>query len=189
MSCAVPPARARSFALAGVTLQMTPAQVVTTLKAAGYDKGPDDLNFDFQQKVAVARGGVPPVGRLGESWISEQHFKKQSQSIDVSYIAMPSGPVAQEIRYYVDVGLMSAPQVLAGFTKRYGARSYEFVDPNGSKRWIWCSVSSSNCLQSEVNLQVAFLGPFTSASLTDPIQRSRQADAIRSAPGAQKATF
>ena len=167
----------RRFVLAGVSLGMTPAQVAATLKAAGYAKGSEDLGYDFSHEVIRARGG----GTLNDprTAINKQNFIKQGQSVAVNYVVMPGGPVAEMVFYSVDRGLMSTQQVADELTRRFGASTY------GS---VWCSESSSDCMHKEAHVSVNNLGSFTAAILEDPTQATRQADAIRAAPGAQKAT-
>lgn len=82
------------LAIAGIRVGMTPAQVASTLMAAGYVRELLVSNQSWEEKIArelASSRGAPLTGTFREvPW--HETWRKREERVEVYYRPMPSGP-------------------------------------------------------------------------------------------------
>lgn len=130
------------LAIAGIRVGMTPAQVSSTLAAAGYVRELQVTNKSWEEKIAreLARTrGVPLKGTFREvPW--DETWRKREERVEVYYRAMPSGPVVSGVDYGMGNAAMTEEAFRAAVRARYGVQS-----AGGSSEMIFCSVGEAVC--------------------------------------------
>lgn len=130
------------LAIAGIRVGMTPAQVWSTLKAAGYVREHQVTNQSWDEKIArelASSRGVPLTGTFPEvSW--HETWRKREERVEVYYRPMPSGPLVSGVDYGMGNAAMSEEAFRSAVRARYGAQS-----AGGSSEMIFCSVGEAVC--------------------------------------------
>lgn len=175
----------RSLAVAGLSIGATPAEAAATLGRAGYTKKRSVPGPNFEQAVQRARGN-DSLQYAGA--IKEESYGKGGETVSLTYVAMPNGPVAQNIGYSVPPGVASMQKVVDEFTRRHGPATR---DGNGrfGREVVWCATPGPGCERRGQHLSVSATYRDTSAFLEDPTVIARQRQAILAAPGGGKPTF
>ncbi|MEA3033597.1 MAG: hypothetical protein QOH86_1613 [Sphingomonadales bacterium] len=130
--------------IAGVRIGMTPAQVMSILRTAGYVRESQVTNQSWEEKLAreLARTrGVPLMGSFREvPW--HETYRKREERIEVYYRPLPSGPAVSGVDYGMGNAAMSEEAFRAAVRARYGVQS-----AGGSSEMIFCSVGEAVCSQ------------------------------------------
>lgn len=130
------------LAIAGIRVGMTPAQVSSTLKAAGYVREHLGTNKSWEEKIArelSSSRGVPLTGTFREvPW--HETWRKREERVEVYYRPMPSGPFVSG----VDYGMGDAAMTEAAFRTAVRAR-YGVPSAGGSSEMVFCSVGETAC--------------------------------------------
>lgn len=133
---------ASALAIAGVRLGMTPEQVSSTLRAAGYVREYLVTNKSWEEKIArelASTRGVPLTGTFRPvAW--HETYRKREERVEVYYRPMPSGPVVSGVDYGMGNAAMSEESFRAAVRARYGVQS-----GGGSSEMIFCSVGETVC--------------------------------------------
>lgn len=131
-----------TLAIAGIRVGMTPAQVSSTLKAAGYVREHLVTNKSWEEKVArelASTRGIPLTGTYREvPW--HETWRKREERVEVYYRPMPSGPYVSGVDYGMGNAAMSEAAFRAAVRARYGVQS-----AGGSSEMIFCSVGEAVC--------------------------------------------
>lgn len=130
------------LAIAGIRVGMTPAQVSSTLKAAGYVREHLVTNKSWEEKIArelASTRGVPLIGTFrAVPW--HETWRKREERVEVYYRPMPSGPFVSGVDYGMGNAAMSEQAFRAAVRSRYGVQS-----AGGSSEMIFCSVGEAVC--------------------------------------------
>src|SRR4051812_20393539 len=130
------------LAIAGIRVGMTPAQVSSTLKAAGYVREHHVTNQSWDEKIArelASSRGIPLSGTFREvPW--HETWRKREERVEVYYRPMPSGPFVSGADYGMGNAAMSEAAFRAAVRARYGVQS-----AGGSSEMIFCSVGEAVC--------------------------------------------
>jgi hypothetical protein len=130
------------LAIAGIRVGMTPAQVASTLKVAGYVRELLVSNQSWEEKIArelASSRGVPLTGTFREvPW--HETWRKREERVEVYYRPMPSGPFVSGVDYGMGNAAMSEEAFRAAVRARYGVQS-----AGGSSEMIFCSVGEAVC--------------------------------------------
>ena len=128
--------------IAGIRIGMTPEQVMSTLRAAGYVREYQVTNKSWEEKVArelASTRGVPLTGTFrAVPW--HETYRKREERVEVYYRPMPSGPVVSGVDYGMGNAAMSEEAFRAAVRARYGLQS-----AGGSSEMIFCSVGEAVC--------------------------------------------
>ncbi|HEX8225974.1 MAG TPA: hypothetical protein VF605_19380 [Allosphingosinicella sp.] len=131
-----------SLAIAGVRIGMTPPQVSSTLRSAGYVLEYEVKSKSWEERVArelAGTRGVPVTGSFREvAW--HETWRKREERVEVYYRAMPSGPIVSGVDYGMGNAAMTEEAFRAAVRARYGAQS-----AGGSSEMIFCSVGEAVC--------------------------------------------
>lgn len=130
------------LAIAGIRVGMMPAQVSSTLKAAGYVREHHVTNQSWEEKIArelASSRGVPLTGTFREV-IWHETWRKREERVEVYYRPMPSGPFVSGVDYGMGTAAMSEAAFRAAVRARYGVQS-----AGGSSEMIFCTVGEVVC--------------------------------------------
>ena len=131
-----------SLVIAGVRIGMTPAQVMSTLRAAGYVREYQVTNKSWEEKLArelASTRGVPLTGSFqAVPW--HETYRKREERVEVYYRAMPTGPVVSGVDYGMGNAAMTEEAFRAAVRARYGLQS-----AGGMSEMIFCSVGEAAC--------------------------------------------
>ncbi|HEX8573810.1 MAG TPA: hypothetical protein VF759_13785 [Allosphingosinicella sp.] len=131
-----------ALAIAGVRLGMTPAQVSSTLAAAGYVRQHQVTNKSWEEKLArelASTRGVPLTGTF-RAVLWHETYGKREERVEVYYRPMPSGPVVSGVDYGMGNAAMTEEAFRVAVRARYGVQS-----AGGSSEMIFCSVGEAVC--------------------------------------------
>lgn len=132
------------LAIAGIRVGMTPAQVSTTLTAAGYVRALVVRNKSWDERIAreLSRTrGVPLTGTFREV-VWNERWRKQEERIEVYYRPLPAGPSLSDVEYGIGYAAMSEEAFRAAVRARYGVQSAGKLS-----EMIFCSVGEALCSQ------------------------------------------
>jgi hypothetical protein len=132
------------LAIAGIRVGMTPAQVSTTLTAAGYVRDLVVKNKSWEERIAreLSRTrGVPLTGTFREV-VWNERWRKREERIEVYYRPLPSGPSLSDVEYGMGYAAMSEEAFRAAVRARYGVQS-----AGRMSEMIYCSIGEAVCSQ------------------------------------------
>jgi hypothetical protein len=135
---------AAGWDIAGIRLSMTPAQVASAMKAAGYA-------LEFQSKGRSWQGEVAnSVSRLrsiripeGAKVIRSEDYRKGQELVNVLYAPGEAGPYAANVQYSVSNNAISVVDFKVSAVKKYGKPTIDL-----GARLAYCSSPEQNCFRS-----------------------------------------
>ncbi|HEY0027415.1 MAG TPA: hypothetical protein VGC35_06055 [Allosphingosinicella sp.] len=130
--------------ITGVRLSMTPTQVASAMKAAGYA-------LEFQSKGRSWRGEVANnVLRLrriripeGEKVIRSEDYRKGQEKVNVLYAPGEAGPYVANVSYSISNNEISEVDFEVSAVKKYGKPTIDL----GAKL-AYCSLPEQDCFRS-----------------------------------------
>jgi hypothetical protein len=130
------------LAIAGIRVGMTPAQVSSTLKAAGYVRAHLVTSKSWEEKIArelASTRGLPLTGTFREvPW--NETWRKREERVEIYYRPMPTGPFVSGVDYGMGNAAMTEAAFRAAVRSRYGVQS-----AGGSSEMIFCTLGEVVC--------------------------------------------
>lgn len=188
-----------ALAIAGASLGMSPEQIATALTREGYartghsrDVAWDDL---VARTIAETRGLALP--RSGRMVVVRDFYVRREEQISVEYATTPTGQLASQIDYAVNVSAIDEAAFRAAVLARYGRPTFA-----GSWEIVYCSRGERVCSIADVfGRQLPSLSVHTASITSRTItlregaaaasarQRLFRAEIARRAPQMRRPTF
>lgn len=132
---------APQWKVAGITLGMTPAEVATAARAAGYALSYRSLGRSWQGEVANQVSNLREI-RIpeGARVIRNEDYKKGQEALQVTYAADSGGSYVVGVNYQIQSAAIDAERFKAAALSRYGRPSLKW-----DWEFLYCSVSEREC--------------------------------------------
>lgn len=136
----------KAYEVAGVRVRMKPDEAGAVLQRAGYRMTGRDTTYahTFAERVALTlsdgRTRIPGTGTAQQTW------KKDRETVFVTYAQAPSGPFVQKAVYSVPNDSFNAAEGVAEMRRRHGPPSTD-AGQNMVGRTVtgWCTLRAGKC--------------------------------------------